>query len=73
MECENLKGCPIYTGRMKIDDALANMYKKNYCEKDKYKCARYMVKTKVGKSFVASDLLPDMIDRAEKIIKENIE
>ncbi|MEY7999688.1 hypothetical protein AB8U03_05615 [Clostridium sp. Mt-5] len=71
MKCENLQGCPIYTGKIKIDNKFVYKYKREYCEKDKYKCARYMVKTKAGKSFVPSDLLPDMIDRAKKIIAEN--
>lgn len=68
MRCEKLEGCPFYNNKMPIESGIGQMYKRRYCEQDKLKCARYKVFTAVGKEHVPSDLYPNMVDRAEKII-----
>lgn len=70
MGCPNLSGCPFYNNKMPGDSALAKLYKKNYCESEYTKCARYRVSTELGKEHVPLDLYPNMFDRAEEIISK---
>ena len=46
--CEKLSKCPFYNDKMDINKGLGALYKKNYCEGDKTKCARYIVATNLG-------------------------
>lgn len=69
--CEKLSKCPFYNDKMDINKGLGALYKKNYCEGDKTKCARYIVATKLGPQYVTDHLYPNMHDQAEKILKEN--
>ena len=69
--CEKLPGCPFYQGKMDINSGLGSMYRQKYCEGDKTICARYMVATQLGPTFVPADLYPNMSDRANTILKEN--
>jgi hypothetical protein len=71
MSCENLEKCPFYNDKMPIDSALGRLYKKNYCETDKTKCARYRVATTLGKEYVLDSLYPNMREKAESIIQAN--
>lgn len=71
MRCEKLDKCPFYLEKMPIDSALGAMYRKNYCETDKTKCARYIVATSVGPEHVTVDLYPNMHQRAERILASN--
>ena len=66
--CECLGGCLFYNDKMKNKDSLAAIYKKKYCEGDNKQCARYTVFKKCGKAAVPSDLFPNMMDKAKKII-----
>ena len=58
-------------GKMTMESGIGSMYKKKYCEGDKFECARYMVATQVGPEFVTSHIYPNMKDLAIKIIKEH--
>ena len=69
--CEKLSKCPFYQGKMSMDSGLGSMYKKKYCESDKTACARYMVATKLGPTFVTDNLYPNMSDMAKNIIAKN--
>ena len=69
--CEKLSKCPFYQGKMSMDSGLGSMYKKKYCEGDKTACARYMVATKLGPTFVTDNLYPNMSDMAKNIIAKN--
>ena len=69
--CEKLAACPFYQGDMKMESGLGAMYKMKYCEGDKMECARYKVATTLGKEFVPTDLYPNMVSRADKIIADN--
>ena len=71
MKCEKLERCPFYLEKMPIDSGIGALYRMNYCEKDKAKCARYKVSTTLGPEFVPIDLYPNMTDRAQQMIDEN--
>ena len=71
MSCEKLALCPFYNDQMPIDSAIGRMYKKHYCEGDKSNCARYKVSTALGKEFVPDTLFPNMLEKAEYIIRTN--
>ena len=57
-----------YNDKMPIDKGLGAVYRKNYCETNNAKCARYMVVTALGPQSVPLDLYPNMASRAEQII-----
>ena len=69
--CEKLLTCPFYNDKMDMEKGLGKIYKQNYCEGDKTKCARYIVATTLGKDFVPVSLYPNMNETAERIIAEN--
>ncbi|GAQ26015.1 hypothetical protein [Tepidanaerobacter syntrophicus] len=71
MKCEKINNCPFYQQKMPIDSGLGAIYRRNYCETDKTKCARFMVASTLGPSYVPIDLYPNMVDRAKQIISEN--
>ncbi|MBN1161991.1 MAG: hypothetical protein JXA17_08595 [Dehalococcoidales bacterium] len=67
-ECELLKGCIFFNDKMKVSDALGEMYKRRFCLKDNSQCARYMVYKALGREKVPIDLFPNMFERAKKVI-----
>ena len=71
MKCEKLLTCPFYNDKMDINKGLGKIYKEQFCEGNKEKCARYKVATTLGKDFVPSNLYPNMDKRADEIIAEN--
>ncbi|NCB30056.1 MAG: hypothetical protein EOM66_01450 [Clostridia bacterium] len=68
MQCEKLEKCPFYQQKMPMDSGLGAIYRQNYCESNKEKCARYLVAAKLGAQNVPVDLYPNMQLRAEEII-----
>ena len=71
MACEKLEKCPFYQGKMDINSGLGKMYRMNYCEGDKTKCARYIVSTQLGAEYVTNSLYPNMSDVADKLLAEH--
>ena len=69
--CEKLAKCPFYQGAMSMEKGLGSMYKKKYCEGDKYNCARYMIATQLGPEFVTNKIYPNMVELAKNMIEEN--
>ena len=67
-ECECLKGCPFFNGKMKENAGMAGLYKNKYCLGDNRQCARYQVFTKLGRAAVPDDLYPNMQDRARALL-----
>jgi len=65
-----LERCPFYNDRMDIESGIGKMYKRKYCEENKNGCARYKVATTLGREKVPVDLYPNMMERAEEIIKK---
>ena len=68
--CPSLTGCPFYHDRMANKPAMANIYKKNFCEKDYGNCASWKVANALGKEAVPSDLFPNQNERADEIINK---
>jgi hypothetical protein len=66
--CECMSGCPFFNDKMNNMPAMADMYKKKYCQTDYAGCARYMVMKKLGKPAVPADLFPNQKQRALEIL-----
>ena len=69
--CEKFEKCPFYQGKMDCDKGIGALYRKNYCEGDKTKCARYIVSTQCGPEFVNNSLYPNMDKKAQEILANN--
>ena len=69
-DCEFLKGWPFFNDILDDMPAVANMMKSKYCRGDNAQCARYLVRTEVGKEAVPDDLFPHEKDKAQEIIDE---
>lgn len=65
-ECERLKLCPFFNGKLANMPNTAEVLKKFYCLGSYESCARYMVFKAIGK--VPPDLWPNETERAKKII-----
>jgi len=69
-ECECLPKCPFFHDRMESKPATAQLMKTAYCLGDSSGCARHMIFSAVGGSFVPSDLYPSQVERVEKVIAQ---
>jgi hypothetical protein len=67
-DCENIQGCLFFNNKLSNMPMLANIMKEQYCYKDYFKCARYIVSNSLGKGKVPEDLYPAMLGRANQII-----
>ena len=67
-QCDSLMTCPFFNDKMSMASSLSEIYKNKYCRKDKENCARYMVRTALGKEKVPIDLFPNMVEKARQII-----
>jgi hypothetical protein len=68
-KCECLEGCIFFNDKMKERPAMGQLYKKEFClGGDNAHCARYMVRTALGRDRVPVDLYPNQIDRAAQLI-----
>ena len=52
--------------------ATAAIYKKKYCQCENMNCARHMVFKAFGKPKVPGDLFPNQVDRANKMISDDV-
>ncbi|NQT26263.1 hypothetical protein HQ585_12975 [candidate division KSB1 bacterium] len=69
-DCELLSGCLFFNDKMPMETGLGALFKKNYCQGDNSKCARYIVAKKLGRDKVPTNLYPNMFDEAEKLIAQ---
>lgn len=67
-DCPNVPKCIFFHDKMANKPATAEMMKKNYCQGDFAKCARYMICIALGGPQVPQDLFPNMIDKAKSIL-----
>ena len=67
--CEFTTACPFFQGKMEISQGLGSIYRQNYCEGNKLNCARYMVRSKMGKGSVPENLYPNMVDKANQLLR----
>ena len=68
VNCECLKACPFFNDKMANTPVTAEIYKKKFCLGDNAKCARYFVFKALGKPSVPSDLYPNQMERAKRIL-----
>lgn len=69
LQCECLPTCPFFNDKMKEKTAMAQIYKDKYCLGGyKNECARYIVRERLGKEKVPTDLYPNQKDIALKLI-----
>ncbi len=66
--CKSVSACPFFNDKMERMPAMSAMYKRNYCEIDNAKCARFVVAKALGKPKVPIDLFPHQLDRARALI-----
>ena len=69
-DCELLTGCLFFNDKMPMESGLGALFKKNYCQGDNSKCARYMVAKKLGREKVPTNLYPNMYDEATQLIEK---
>lgn len=69
-DCELLAGCLFFNDKMPMETGLGSLFKRNYCQGDYSKCARYKVAKTLGREKVPTTLYPNMFDQAERLIAE---
>jgi hypothetical protein len=69
-ECECLPKCPFFNDKMETLPAIANMYRRMFCKGDNSGCARYQIFTTLGRDKVPADLYPNMVERADELIRQ---
>lgn len=67
-ECECLPRCPFFHDKMDDMPVMADMYKHKYCLGDAATCARHMVFEVLGREAVPTDLFPNDVDYANKVL-----
>lgn len=65
--CELLKTCSFFVVEVK-SPALAEEFKRKYCNQNKELCARYMIAKEVGLDKIPPALYPNEYDKALDII-----
>ena len=68
-KCEFVDGCPFFNDTMAEQRALADLYKQTLCRQDPTGCARYIVRTRLGKEAVPPDLYPNDLERADNLLR----
>ena len=67
-DCECLKGCPFFNGKMDDTKGIGAIYKKKYCLGENSECARFMVAKSLGKEKVPATMFPNMVDKAKEML-----
>jgi hypothetical protein len=67
-DCESISTCIFFHDNMASMPDIAAMMKRRLCQGDNSKCARWIVRSKLGPASVPSDLFPNQIDRANKLV-----
>lgn len=67
-DCECLPNCPFFFDKMDDMPAMADIYKRRYCQGDNTECARHAVFRTLGRSHVPSDLFPNDMDYANRVL-----
>jgi len=69
-DCEVLSSCPFFNEKMDDMPEHAELFKTLYCRKNNRICARYIVSSELGPDQVPSDLFPNHVEKANKILAE---
>ena len=67
-DCEYLRECFFFQGKMKKMPDRPELIKKDYCHGDHSACARYMVQKRFGAKGVPPDLSPRDVRKAHALI-----
>jgi hypothetical protein len=67
-ECGRLATCIFFNDQMDNMPTVAHLMKKQYCEGDFDRCARYQVAEKLGGPNVPRDLYPNDFTRAKRLL-----
>ena len=71
-ECECLEGCPFFNSKVALMvPQETERAKQDYCLGDNTYCARHMILTAIGKTYIPDDLVPTQLGLASRIIREN--
>ena len=68
-DCELLKGCLFFNDKMPDNSGMGVIYKGKYCQGTFTNCARFRVAQALGRPHVPTDLYPNMLDRAQELIR----
>ncbi len=68
MTCPSIESCPFFNDKMADMPAVTDNIKREYCNGDYTKCARYIVAQALGKENVPADLFPMNADRANELV-----
>lgn len=68
MPCPMISGCAFFNDRMANMPSIANSFKKQYCNGDYQKCARYIVKQATGVAHPT--LMPNKSEGLDAIIAD---
>jgi hypothetical protein len=71
IDCEVIENCIFFNEKMGNMPFASNMYKSKYCRDDFNSCARYYVRSKLGRDKVPTTLFPNQMEKAIEIVKEN--
>lgn len=66
--CASIEKCVFFQDKMANMPDIAASMKRRLCQTDNSKCARWMVRTKLGPASVPADLFPNQVERANMII-----
>ena len=69
-DCELLATCIFFNDKMVDYPAAAAHMKKTYCLASPESCARMIIVKALGRPHVPTDLFPNQVDRAKKIVAE---
>jgi hypothetical protein len=69
--CEVLAKCAFLNEIMRGMPQHAELFKELYCRADNGICARYMIHQALGADAVPTDLFPNEIKQADRILKES--
>ncbi|NLE08412.1 MAG: hypothetical protein GX631_04065 [Dehalococcoidales bacterium] len=67
-DCKLITRCPIFNDKMNLSRETGTAYKEKYCQGDNTDCARYTLFR--NNLAVPPDLLPEMLERANELLKE---
>jgi hypothetical protein len=67
-DCECLETCIFFNDKMVSMPTMAAIMKQNYCKTNNAECARFIVFKALGKGNVPTDLFPNNVERAKRIV-----
>jgi hypothetical protein len=70
-ECEFLTKCSFFSDQMAKKSIYSDTIKQNYCKTNPSSCARYLVGIKLGIDKVPSDLWPNNMETAKRLVADS--